>query len=294
MIFRKTDIYFAADDSHRFLPWLIGIMVFLACLLLCLGVSVGGWVIERSDTYANSFTVNIPAHTENMDQAVEATSKILRSMEGISSIRRIPTAELQDMLEPWLGSNSASSAELPLPAVLEVTLRDDPRPELNYDRIQSKLQNVTAGVEVDAHEMWIAAFSNFSSAMQSLTIILAVLIIGGMSIMISFTSRAALKLHSRTVQLLHSIGAEDRYVSRQFQLEALRLVLPGAIAGCAMAGIAYFLAGLYIDSLDTSIMPSLSITNGHYALLFVMPVACTLVAWFVARYSVIRQLERSL
>jgi len=294
MLFRKTDIYFAADDAHRFLPWLIGIMVFLACLLLCLGVSVGGWVIERGDTYANSFTVNIPAHTENIDEVTQATGKALKDIKGVASIRHVTTDELQEMLEPWLGTDSTTAAELPLPTVLEVNLRDDPRPELNYDRIQKQLQNIAPGIEVDAHEVWVAAFSNFSSAMQSLTIILAILIIGGMSIMISFTSRAALKLHSRTVQLLHSIGAEDRYVSRQFQLEALRLVLPGAVAGCVVAGIAYFLAGIYIDSLDTSIMPSLNITNGHYILLLLMPVACTLVAWFVARYSVIRQLERSL
>ena len=42
-----------------------------------------------------------------------------------------------------------------------------------------------------------------------------------------YVSRAALKLHSRTVSLLHSIGAEDHYITWQFQQEAFLLVLKG-------------------------------------------------------------------
>jgi len=287
----RSDIYFASDDSHRFLPWLMGIMVFLATLLLCLGVSVSGWVVEHNSSYAESFTVNIPADTDNLDDRINALTSALKEMDGIQGVTKVPEANLQEWLKPWLGSSSAFS-DLPLPTILEVSI--DTRQKFDYPAIQKNLSSIVPGVEVDAHELWVAAFNSFSSAVQSLMVILSILIICGMAMMISFTSRAALKLHAKTVALLHSIGAEDRYITRQFQNEAFRLVMPGALGGALIGGIAYLLAGLYIASLNTSIMPSLAFTRGHYVLLAVMPLTCTLVAWVVARITVSLQLERNL
>src|SRR6185295_7663534 len=150
------------------------------------------------------------------------------------------------------------------------------------------------GVEVDAHERWIASFSDFSAAMQLLIAMLAAIIVGGMSLMIAFTSRASLKLHAKTVHLLHSIGAEDEYITRQFQHEALLLTLRGAVPGCIAAGFAYWIAGSYMASLPSSMLPSLAITVPHLGLLVLMPVLCGLVAWMAARLSVIKQLQRVL
>lgn len=287
----RSDIYFASDDSHRFLPWLMGIMVFLASLLLCLGVSVSGWVVEHNSSYVESFTVNIPADTEKLNDKLEKISVALSSIEGVENIKRVSDATLQDWLKPWLG-NSSAFADLPLPVILEVSINTEQK--INYEEISKIVGSIVPGAEVDAHELWVAAFNSFSGAVQSLMVILAILIIGGMAMMIAFTSRAALKLHAKTVQLLHSIGAEDRYITRQFQNEAFRLVMPGALGGAAVAGLAYLLAGIYIASLKTSIMPSLELTRGHTILLVAMPIACTLVAWVVSRITVTRQLERSL
>jgi len=290
---RKSDIYFAADDAQKFLPWLIGIMVFLATLFLCLGVSVNSWIIDRSAIYSDSFTVNIPAATKNINEKLPDIIQSLKSIEGVESVNRVSDNELQEMLKPWLGENIAI-ADLPVPVILEVVLADNAIGRVDYNVVQQNLQAIAPGAEVDAHELWVAAFSSFSRAIQSMTFILAVLIMTGMGLMISFSSRAALKLHSRTVNLLHSIGAEDRYISRLFQMEALKLLMPAAFIGCVAAGLSYTFTGFYVASLNMSVIPPLVLTNWHYVLLIAVPFACTLLAWFVARVSVIQQLERSL
>lgn len=287
----RSDIPFDADDSHAFLPWVIGIMACMAALLLCLGLTMGSWIVDRHHSYTDSFTVNIPASTDDMTAKVESIKGSLRQWPGVGAVSQVSDAALHNMLEPWLG-NSAAAASLPLPVVLDVAI--DRETTLNYKDLQAKLETTVPGVEVDAHERWIANFMGFSAAMQGVLGTLATLLVGSLALMIAFTSRAALKLHAKTVQLLHSIGAEDRYITRQFQQEACLLALRGALPGCAAAGIAYWIGGRYIASLQASLLPSLAMSLSHVALLLMMPLACAMIAWVAARLSVIKQLQRML
>ncbi len=286
----RSDINFSADDSHRFLPWLIGVMVGLAALLLCIGLSLNHWVVDRHGSYSGSFTVNIPA-SDNQPERIAKIRGALKGHSGITQITEINPAKLQDMLKPWLGEGKLE--DLPLPSVLEVTL-DNPSVYMDYTVLQKNLASVVPGIEVDAHERWIAAFSNFSSTVRALTLFLSVLIIGVVIMTIAFASRTSLKLHSKTVHLLHAIGAEDRYIARQFQFEALKLVVPGAILGCIGAGILYWAISAYVTKLNISLLPPLTVTGVHLWLLLIMPAACAAAAWLVARTSIALQLQRVL
>jgi len=291
MLFSRPDIHFAADDSHRFLPWLIGVMACLSALLLCLGISVNSWIIDHHGHY-NSLTVNIPAHSDNLPDKITRVRDALKKTPGVVDVAQIEQAKLQDMLKPWLGSNAGMDG-LPLPTVFDVTF-DAKAPAIDYNALEKNLSLIAPGVEVDAHERWVAAFSDFSIVAQCLIGILALLILFFMGVMIAFISRTSLKLHSKTVYLLHSVGAEDIYITRQFQQEAFRLVLPGAFLGCITAGMIYWAIGLYLAALPVSLMPSLVITRSHLLLIMLMPLGCAVAAWLVARFSVIRQLQHVL
>lgn len=285
---KKSDIPFDADDAHAFLPWVIGIMVCLATLLLCLELTVGSWIIDRSATYANSFTVNVPA---TGDTDFDKIKKVLKETPGVAGVTPVSDAKLREMLKPWLGSSEAVT-QLQLPVVIDVTLAEGASPDLK--EIESALARIAPGTEIDAHERWIESFARFSATIRWLITALAALIIGGLALMIASTSRAALKLHSRTVQLLHSIGAEDQYITRQFQREAFLMTLRGTVPGCLLAGLAYWGIGRYTASLQAAVLPALEVTPSHLLLVLLMPLACGLVAWMAARVSVLRQLQRVL
>jgi cell division transport system permease protein len=287
----RSDIPFSGDDAHAFLPWVIGIMACMATLLLCLGVTVGSWMIDRGGSYTNSFTVNIPSDADNLADATAKIRDTLQKTPGITAVAQVSQATLRDMLKPWLGNSEAVDA-LPLPIVFDVTTQNAVK--IDYKSLQAKLATLAPGTEIDAHELWVESFSHFSSALRALMTILATLIIGGLGLMIAFMSRASLKLHARTVSLLHSIGAEDKYIARQFQLEAFIVTLRGTLPGCLLAGLAYWFAGRYMASLQSSVIPPLSMSLSHIALLILMPLACGTVAWTAARVSVLKQLQRVL
>jgi cell division transport system permease protein len=288
---KNSDIPFATDDAHAFMPWVIGVMACLATLLLCLGLTVGSWIIDRHQAYASNFTVNIPSTGEDAAPQIAKIQTILRPVAGVTRVEQVSDTHLRAMLKPWLG-NGDTAALLPLPVVLDVAIANNAA--IDYKDLQVKISAVAPGAEIDAHEVWIANFRSFSFAIQWVLTALAGLIVGALALMIAFTSRASLKLHAKTVQLLHSIGAEDGYIMRQFQREASRLTFYGTVPGCLAAGLAYALCGFYVARLESSILPSIAMTRLHVALLLLMPLVCGAVAWVAARLSVLKQLQKAL
>ncbi len=290
----RVDIAFSSDDSHRFLPWLIGMMVALAALLLCFVVTINGWVIERHGDYTNNITVNIPVIDSEHVPSDEAINKIidtLQKSQGVAMVTRVEPEKLQKMLVPWLGETMAS-AELPLPIVLDVTLKNGVTVDVH--KLQDALAQLIANTEVDTHEAWVTAFISFSTAIRTVITMFAVLIVVSIGLMIAFTSRASLRLHSKAVHLLHSVGAEDNYIARQFQQEACSLTMRGAGAGCIIAAIGFWGMGQYMQSLGNSSIPSLAMSQTHFILLIIVALSCGLVAWATARISVMKQLRQML
>lgn len=290
-LFKQPDIAFSADDTHTFLPWLVGIMIGLTAFLLCLGLTINHWLIDRQTTYTNSFTVSIPADFAANEDITERVAVAVKEAVGNNPVTTIGDAELRELLSPWLGK-STSVSELPLPAVLDVTMEKDT--PFDHAQLQKQLQSIAPGTEIDTQERWARSFAAFSSSVQYVSWMLATLVVSATVMMVAFTSRASLKLHARSVHLLHSIGAEDKYIAEQFQQEAFRLVLPAAAIACIGAGLIFWIVGSYIASLDIAVLPSLSLTVSHATMLVFMPALCACAAWIVARVTIRRQLEQTL
>jgi len=291
MKFSRTDIHFSGDDAHAFLPWVVGIMAWLATLMLCFGISVGSWITDRGGSYANNFTVNIPSIIDDLPNRAVKVIETLEKIPGVESVKQESEESLRDLLKPWLGSTEAVDA-LPLPIVIEVTVKENA--EINTDELQKKLIKIAPGTEFDTHAQWMTNFMQFSAAVRTIMGLLATLVITGLGLMIAFMCRASLKLHARTVNLLHSIGAEDTYIARQFQVEASIITLRGTIPGCIIACVFYWLTGVYMASLQSTILPAFTMKPTHIALCIIMPLACGAVAWAAARISVLKQLQRVL
>ncbi|MGE0753529.1 MAG: cell division protein FtsX [Alphaproteobacteria bacterium] len=288
--FKRNDIDFTRDDIHRFLPWLIAVMACLTTLLLSLTISIHSWIDDRHHNYAANFTVNIPARVTEESEISRIVSTI-KGTAGIQSVRRVQPAELHAVMEQWLGNSDIG--QLPLPTVLEVLVKEDAMEHFDHAALQDKMNAVVSGVEVDAHETWVKAFASFSSAVSIVLIALSMIIVTAMASAVIFTARTALKLHSKSVALLHSIGAHDMYITRQFQQDAFLTSLPGLIGGTFAAAGLYWASGSYVASLPAS-LPSFAIQGGHIALFILLPMVCSMAVVSVTRMAILSQLRQTL
>lgn len=291
MLLRRSEIALDKDDSNRFLPWMIAFMVFLAAL------SVAGFMIL--DTIAGSFsrdirdtmTVQIPAaDTELSDsQLVSTALGLLRKTDGVDRAEAVDRAEVADLLKPWLGSASGANG-LPLPLIIDVKV--DRSTDLSAAKITRILSEQIAGVSVDDHSIWLRGLVHTLRSAEIIALVVVLLITLVTAGTVIFATRTGLGLHSNTIGVLHSIGARDSYIARQFAYRALITGLQGGISGVIIAApVLYFL--VYITGrMETGLLPEITLDISIWISVCLLAPAVALIAMITARITVLRSLAR--
>jgi cell division transport system permease protein len=220
--------------TGRSLTLVIAIMCFLACL-----TAGAVWMIkESSDAWlkdiASEVTVQVtPQENGDTDKAVTDVVTYLQKQRGIANVRALSLDESADLLKPWLGSGDALKS-LPVPRLIAVQVDRDNPPALAD--VGAALGREFNGVSLDDHRRWqrqIRAVTR-SMALGGLAI-LALVGAATMAIIVSAT-RSAMASNREIVEVLHFVGATDKFISREFEKHFLRLGIKAGIVGatCAM------------------------------------------------------------
>src|SRR3954468_23479520 len=104
------------------MPWVIAIMMFLTVLAAAAGLGLGGAAASLGAGLGNRVTVQVlePNPDRREAEAARAVER-LRRLRGVESVRRLPPAEMKDLLEPWLGAGGLEG-DLPIPAMIDAQL----------------------------------------------------------------------------------------------------------------------------------------------------------------------------
>ena len=109
------DIPLAGDAAARFLPWLIGFMVYLAALGLALALLVVAAGERWRATAAGTATVQIAPAADGRDTRDERAAQalqILRATPGVVTAEPVPERQVLALLRPWLGEDADPVAGL--------------------------------------------------------------------------------------------------------------------------------------------------------------------------------------
>ena len=302
MLFRRSDLPLERDPSGRFLPWLIALMVYLAALALVCAM-VMSKVSERWDTgLSGSITVQIPPPQSPSNESLQGTPgqaaaaasldaviEILLATPGVLSAKVLEPDEIAQLLQPWLGAG-ASYADLPLPALLAVGI--DPAAAPNFETLSQQLAEAVPGTLLDDHQSWLGQLLDLARSIE-LVAGLVVFLVGASAVaMVVFATRMGLAIHSRVIELLHLIGAQDSYVAREFESHALKLALRGGVFGLLMAVITVLLVARLFERMEAALLPDLTLSPIEWALLALLPLAVAGIAMLTARLTVLGNLGR--
>lgn len=284
----RLDIPFAKDDTNRYLPWFIALMVFLTGLFLAGGITVGEIASHKRSDISEWMSIQIPAG-DDTESLARQVNKYLSKQPEISKVVERPRADVAEMIAPWFG-NGKTVEQLPLPVVIEAKWSADAKQDTAT--IKKALADISKRIELDDHQYWLEHYLGFIRILEWSAYSLALLVIGATTLMIIFTSKTALKLHEDAVTLLHSVGAVDDYIARQFQFNAFLLGMRGALIGTAVSAVLFFLIGFFTAQFDAPLLPSLPITLTHVVVWLLLPIVTGFLAMLVARKTVLRMLQQ--
>ncbi|MDA1324741.1 MAG: cell division protein [Proteobacteria bacterium] len=286
------------DASSRFLPWLIAFMVWLATLALAavMVLSAAGEQWRRGLT--GSMTVQIvpigSAGPQSMQRNVEKALELLRASPQVLSAAPIPADKVAALLEPWIGTAALSdSLKLPIPRLIDITLAPSTnRAAPDTTELGARIAAEIPGATLDDHGRWLDRLLSLARAIE----IIAFAVLGLISLAaiatIVFATRTGLAIHHDVIELLHLMGAQDDYVARQFQMNALWLGLKGGATGVGIAMATLLVLGSIAGKIEACLLPPITMAPLQWTTLLSVGVATVVICLITARITVLRAIGR--
>lgn len=221
----------------RALVAVVAIMTFLASLttgaVMLVRMNAADWQAE----VLREVTIQIrPVGGGDLDAAVKEASDLVRGLAGVSEVRPYSSDESAKLLEPWLGSGLKLD-ELPVPRVIVVKLT--PGADVDVAALRSAVVGKVPAASVDDHRGWIGRMRAIADVVVVGGIMVLALVIAVTILCVNFATRGAMAANRPVIEVLHYVGAQNRFIAGQFQRHFLWLGLKGGVIG-GLAAILLF------------------------------------------------------
>ncbi len=275
------------------MPWVIAIMVTLTVIAASGGLALNNLAQSARRDLSGGATIQIveASAAQRSKQAQAATALLLRQ-PGVAAVRRVPDAELDRLLEPWLGAGTDSEA-IPVPALIDLRLRGDVTPA-RIERIRSLLKTVAPAARIDAQSSWLQPVFAAISSLQYLAVALVVLLGLTSSAAVWLAARSALGTNRNTIEVVHLLGGTDSQIARIFQRSIGVDAAMGGAVGLALGLAAVIVLGRQFVGLDSGMIAGGGLGMIDWGLLAAIPLAGVLIAILTARLTVLSTLRRIL
>lgn len=272
------------------MPWVIAIMVFLTVLSVAAGLALDAAANSLGAQLSGRVTVQIvEADRVERERQARATLAALGRLPTVAKAERVSDEALARLLEPWIGG-AGLGADLPMPALIDVDLREGGRSDLAG--VEAAVRRVAPAARIDAHSRWLAPLLRLIATLGWLAVALVLLMGIATAACVVLAARAALNTHRATIDVLHLLGATDLQIARLFQRRIALDALFGGGVGFAAGALVLFLLSSRIGALGSELVGSLRLAPVSWIALVGVPVAGALVATVAARLTVVRVLRQ--
>ncbi|KAF0118989.1 MAG: cell division transport system permease protein [Rhodospirillaceae bacterium] len=293
MFKRRSDLPFDNDATSHFLPTIVAVMVFLA-VLATTGAMVIQDILERwHRDVSGTVTVQVGALASDslaeVQQRVDAAITVLQNTPGIAAARPLDQREIADLLEPWLGSTELV-ADLPLPRLIDVTLRKGATVDMNA--LTQRLAETVPATSLNDHQVWLSKLVRLGRGLEVLALSVVAMVIATTAVAVAHATHSALAIHHSVIEVLHIVGAHDDYIARQFAHLSLIQGLRGGFWGLMLAVPVLGIIGWLASHLESGLLPAFVVRPFHLVSLGLLPLGMAGLAQLTARITVHRTLAR--
>jgi cell division transport system permease protein len=286
-----------ATIAGRALVAVVAIMTFLASITTGAVLLVSSSAAEWQSEVSSEITIQVrPQAGRDLDRDAAAAVAAVRGQPGIVEARPFTKEESAKLLEPWLGSG-LSLDDLPVPRV--IVARVQPGTALDLGALRSRVTAAAPTASVDDHRAWIDRMRSMTSATLLAGLGILVLVIAATIISVSFATRGAMAANRPIVEVLHFVGATDRYIADRFFRHFLLLGLEGGVigGGIAMLGfgfsesIAGWFSGTPIGDQFAGLLGTFSLRPSGYLVLAVQAVMIAAITAWASRRTLFATLD---
>lgn len=288
----------AASVTGTSLTLVVTIMCFLACLtsgaVYMVYQSASAWLRDVS----SEVTIQIePRAVADTERTVRDVTVFLASQPGVRGVRPLTLEASIELVEPWLGQSEALKS-LPVPRLIALEL--DQGAPADIERLRTAIAAKFKGTTLDDHRHWQAQIRSVTRSLYLGGLAILVLVGAATTAIIISATRSAMAANRDIVEVLHFVGATDRFIAREFETQFLRLGIRAGLVGALCAMTVFFLMPTVMAALGGSTVTITELrrlvgvgtldTLGYLVLVLVVLIIAVL-CMFTSRMSVKRILH---
>jgi cell division transport system permease protein len=272
-------------------------MTFLASITTGVVLLVSASATEWQSEVASEITIQVrPQAGRDLERDVASVVDAMRLQPGIVEARPFTKEESSALLEPWLGSG-LSLDELPIPRVIVAQVT--PGTVLDLSVLRRAVALVAPTASVDDHRAWIERMRSMTGATVAAGLGILALVIVATVISVSFATRGAMAANRPIVEVLHFVGAGDRFIADRFFRHFLLLGLEGGVIGGGSAmlifgfseSIAGWFSGTAVGDQFAALLGTFSLRPSGYLVLAVQAVMIAAVTAWASRRTLFATLD---
>jgi cell division transport system permease protein len=285
-----------ATISGRALIAVVAIMTFLASITTGAVLLVHASAAEWQSDIASEVTIQVrPAQGRDLERDVRTVVETVRGTPGILDVRAFTDQESGKLLEPWLGTG-LSLNDLPVPRV--IVARITPGETIDLVAMRQRLAQAVPSASLDDHRAWIERMRTMTNATVFAGLGILALVIMATIISVSFATRGAMAANRPIIEVLHFVGAGDRYIANRFLRHFLRLGLEGGLIGVGAAMLLFgfaesiggWFAGTPVGDQFAALLGTFSLRPSGYLILVLQAVLIAVITAWSSRRTLLATL----
>lgn len=294
---RKNEIPTDDEETSLFMYVLSSIYMYLFVIVLAMVMAINAMVNNWEKDILGAITVQVsPIEDENKkidsEKTQEQINKVLQFMENVSGVKSVNVLDIktvEKLMTPWLG-NKVDVSSLPIPQLLDVQLEDNA--EINYDEITRGLHKVAPNASIDNHRLWLNRLLKFAGSLKTLALSVLLMVMGICAFSIYYSSRTSLGININSIEILHIIGAQDKYIAKQYARSYAKIGFFSGVIGLIFAVPSIILISKYGISTGSGLLNGAGLSTFHWFIMMITPLFSLFYAMITAYYTVRKTLER--
>jgi cell division transport system permease protein len=271
-------------------------MTFLASITTGAVLLVHASAAEWQSDIASEVTIQVrPAQGRDLERDVRTVVETVRGTPGILDVRAFTDQESGKLLEPWLGTG-LSLNDLPVPRV--IVARITPGETVDLVVMRQRLAQAVPSASLDDHRAWIERMRTMTNATVFAGLGILALVILATIISVSFATRGAMAANRPIIEVLHFVGAGDRYIANRFLRHFLRLGLEGGLIGVGAAMLLFgfaesiggWFAGTPVGDQFAALLGTFSLRPSGYLILVLQAVLIAVITAWSSRRTLLATL----
>ena len=270
----------------------IAIMAFLASLTAG-GVYV---VFNAANVWTNriaaEITVQVLQRGSDADSRTADVAHFLSDQNGIKRVTPFTREQSLQLVEPWIGKSDVLKT-FAIPRLIAVEIDQDNPPDIST--LKKVLEAKFPGALLDDHGHWRNEIRRLTRLLELAGIGMLFLMATATAAVIIAAATSALASNREIVSVLNFIGAEEKFIARQFEAHFLKVGIKAGIAGAGLAAIVFFCLPYLTEGVSSSVTSKAEIRRligagtldfyGYIVLFFVVVVVAA-ICKMTSRYGV--------